>query len=135
VTQGAIEAGGDWRCNKCGQHWDAARLATVGAYAEWVGDRDRVGRHGAEGDHFAAMYDGAPVERLGGQTVTFATRERCVFKVGQPSPHRSLTLYVRFVRRRGSFAILERWQIAVCPFYPVWAAIVVIRFPPLFGYK
>jgi predicted Zn finger-like uncharacterized protein len=36
VTEGAIEAGGDWRCNRCGQHWDAARLATAGAYAEWA---------------------------------------------------------------------------------------------------
>src|SRR5689334_23356717 len=54
VTQGAIEAGGDWRCVRCGQHWDAARLATVAAYAEWAGDRSRVGRQGAEGDHFGA---------------------------------------------------------------------------------
>ena len=36
ATQGAIEAGGDWRCNRCGQHWDAARLATAGADAEWA---------------------------------------------------------------------------------------------------
>ena len=34
VTQGAIEAGGDWRCNKCGQRWDAARLATMARYDE-----------------------------------------------------------------------------------------------------
>ena len=64
VTQDAIEAGGDWRCVRCGQHWDAARLATVHAYAGWAGDRGRVGR---QGDHFAAMYGDAPVERLGGR--------------------------------------------------------------------
>ena len=40
VTQNAIEAGGDWRCVRCGQHWDAARLAAVAAYATWTVDRD-----------------------------------------------------------------------------------------------
>ena len=54
VAQSAIEAGGDWRCVRCGQHWDAARLAAVAAYAEWAGDRDRAGRQGTDGDHFAA---------------------------------------------------------------------------------
>ena len=43
VTQNAIEAGDDWRCVRCGQHWDAARLAAVAAYAAWVADRDRLG--------------------------------------------------------------------------------------------
>ena len=42
VTQSAIETGDDWRCVRCGQHWDARRLATVAAYAEWA-HRDRVG--------------------------------------------------------------------------------------------
>jgi ribosomal protein L37AE/L43A len=37
VTRGAIEAGGDWRCLRCGQHWDSTRLAAVGGYAEWAG--------------------------------------------------------------------------------------------------
>jgi hypothetical protein len=44
-------------------------------------------------------------------------------------------LYARFVRRRGSFATLERWQIAYLPVYAVWAALVVIVFPPVFGYR
>ena len=44
-------------------------------------------------------------------------------------------LYVRFVRHRGSFATLERWQIAYLPLYAVWAALVVVMFPPLFGYR
>jgi hypothetical protein len=43
-------------------------------------------------------------------------------------------LYARFVRNRGSFADLERWQIAYLPVYAVWAALVVAVFPPLFGY-
>ncbi len=44
-------------------------------------------------------------------------------------------LYARFLRRRGSFAALERWQIACLPVYAVWAALVVVVFPPVFGYR
>ena len=44
-------------------------------------------------------------------------------------------LYVSFVRRRGSFAALENWQIAYLPVYAVWAALVVVVFPPVFGYE
>ena len=44
-------------------------------------------------------------------------------------------LYARFLRRKGSFAELERWQIAYLPVYAVWAALVVIVFPPIFGYR
>jgi len=47
----------------------------------------------------------------------------------------SAWLYARFLRRRGSFADLERWQIAYLPVYPVWAALVVVVFPPVFGYR
>jgi hypothetical protein len=47
----------------------------------------------------------------------------------------SAWLYARFLRRRGSFAALERWQIAYLPVYSVWAALVVVAFPPLFGYR
>jgi hypothetical protein len=46
----------------------------------------------------------------------------------------SAVLYVRFLRGRGSFARLERWQTDYLPVYAVWAAIVVIVFPPLFRY-
>jgi len=44
-------------------------------------------------------------------------------------------LYARFAGRRVSFAMLERWQIAYLPVFVVWAAVVVIGFPPLFGYR
>jgi hypothetical protein len=44
-------------------------------------------------------------------------------------------LYTRFLRHRGSFAALERWQIAYLPVYAIWAALVVVMFPPLFGYR
>ena len=46
----------------------------------------------------------------------------------------SAVLYIRFLRRRGSFSGLERWQTDYLPVYAVWAAIVVIAFPPLFGF-
>jgi len=46
----------------------------------------------------------------------------------------SAWLYAQFLRRRGSFTALERWQIAYLPVYSVWAALVVVVFPPLFGY-
>jgi hypothetical protein len=46
----------------------------------------------------------------------------------------SAVLYVRFLRGRGSFASLERWQTDYLPVYAVWAAVVVIAFPPVFGY-
>jgi hypothetical protein len=44
-------------------------------------------------------------------------------------------LYARFASRRGSFAGLERWQIAYLPVYSIWAALVVVVFPPMFGYR
>ena len=47
----------------------------------------------------------------------------------------SAVLYVRFLRTRGSLAALERWQTNYLPVYAVWAALVVIVFPPLFGYR
>ena len=42
VTSAALAAGGNWRCVRCGQRWDGARLAAVAAYAAWAVDRDRV---------------------------------------------------------------------------------------------
>ncbi len=46
----------------------------------------------------------------------------------------SAWLYLRFLRGRGSFAPVERWQTAYLPVYGAWAAVVVLVFPPLFGY-
>jgi hypothetical protein len=46
----------------------------------------------------------------------------------------SAVLSVRFLRGRGGFADLERWQTSYLPVYAVWAAIVAIAFPPLFAY-
>jgi hypothetical protein len=46
----------------------------------------------------------------------------------------SAVLYVRFLRGRGSFTSLEKWQTDYLPVYGAWAAMVVILFPPLFRY-
>jgi hypothetical protein len=47
----------------------------------------------------------------------------------------SACLYARFLRNRSSFAVLEGWQVAYLPVYSIWAALVVVVFPPLFGYR
>lgn len=46
----------------------------------------------------------------------------------------STVLYIRFLRGRGPFATLERWQTAYLPAYSIWAAIVVVGFPLVFGF-
>ncbi len=47
----------------------------------------------------------------------------------------SAWLYLRFVRGRGTFLAIERWQTAYLPLFALWAAIVVLAFPPLFGWR
>jgi hypothetical protein len=39
MTTGAVAAGADWRCPRCGQRWDSRRLASVAAYAVWLSER------------------------------------------------------------------------------------------------
>jgi hypothetical protein len=46
----------------------------------------------------------------------------------------SVMLYARFLRGRGSFTSLEKWQTDYVPVYGAWAALVVILFPPVFRY-
>ena len=46
----------------------------------------------------------------------------------------SAVLYIRFLRGRGPIAALERWQTSYLPVYSVWAAIVVLVFPLVFGF-
>jgi hypothetical protein len=47
----------------------------------------------------------------------------------------SAVLYTSFLRRRAGFAPLERWQTAYLPVYAVWAWIVVVVFPVVFGFR
>jgi ribosomal protein L37AE/L43A len=69
LTRSALEAGGDWRCVRCGQTWDAARLAAVTAYAAWIVDRDGVGRRrGSESSQDTALFRDLPTEQAGGNT-------------------------------------------------------------------
>jgi hypothetical protein len=46
----------------------------------------------------------------------------------------SAVLYLRFLRGRGPFTSLEKWQTDYLPVYGAWAVVVVILFPPLFRY-
>jgi hypothetical protein len=43
-------------------------------------------------------------------------------------------LYAQFLRGDRPFDELERWQTGYLPVYSVWAALVVIVFPLVFGY-
>jgi hypothetical protein len=47
----------------------------------------------------------------------------------------SAWLYARFLLGRSSFGVLERWQVAYLPVYSAWAALVVVVFPVVFGYR
>ena len=44
-------------------------------------------------------------------------------------------LSARFLTRRGTFHRLERWQTTYLPVFALWAAAVVVVFPPLFGFS
>jgi len=46
----------------------------------------------------------------------------------------SALLQVGFLRSRRGFQAVERWQMRYLPMYALWAAIVVVAFPPLFGF-
>ena len=67
LSQSALDAGGDWRCVTCGQHWDAGRLAAVAAYAAWAVDHDRAGRRPADGSPDAARVGDVPAKEPGGR--------------------------------------------------------------------
>jgi len=46
----------------------------------------------------------------------------------------SAWLYARFMRGRSPFGALERWQTSYLPVYAVWALVVVVVFPLVFGF-
>jgi hypothetical protein len=46
----------------------------------------------------------------------------------------SAWLYAAFLRGRTPFRELEAWQTGYLPVYAIWAALVVVLFPPLFAY-
>lgn len=47
----------------------------------------------------------------------------------------SAFLYARFLRGATGFGALERWQTAYLPVYSAWGGVVVVAFPPLFGFR
>lgn len=47
----------------------------------------------------------------------------------------SAWLLLGFVRGRRPFAAVERWQTTYLPVYALWAAVVVLVFPPLFAFS
>jgi hypothetical protein len=47
----------------------------------------------------------------------------------------SAFLYGRFLAGRVEFTRLERWQTAYLPVYALWAWVVVVVFPPMFGFR
>jgi len=44
-------------------------------------------------------------------------------------------LYMRFLQRRVTFDAVSRWQTSYLVVYPIWAALVVLVFPPLFSFQ
>jgi Domain of unknown function (DUF4153) len=83
-------------------------------------------------DAFALAAIGARISDFGFTPNRVAALGENVILLGNLSW--STVLYVRFLRGQGSFAGLERWQTAYLPAYSIWAAIVVVGFPPVFGF-
>lgn len=46
----------------------------------------------------------------------------------------SAWLSLGFLRKRRPMAALEKWQTDYVPVYAIWAAVVIVAFPPLFGH-
>ena len=44
LSNDAVATGAEWRCRRCGQQWDAGRLAKVAAYAVWESERASAAR-------------------------------------------------------------------------------------------
>jgi hypothetical protein len=44
-------------------------------------------------------------------------------------------LYARYLGGRVAFAAMERWQTMFLPVYAVWATVVVVVFPLVFGFR
>lgn len=60
LSNDALATGDGWRCARCGQRWDARRLATVAAYAAWALER-RTAAVGGKGAVPSADTSGADV--------------------------------------------------------------------------
>ena len=88
----------------------------------------------------ALAVDGVALAAIAGRITEFGFTPNRVAALGENlillvNLAGSAWLYARVLRRRGSFPDLERWQLAYLPVYSLWAALVVVIFPPLFGYR
>ena len=88
----------------------------------------------------ALMVDGVALAAIAARISEFGFTANRVAALGENlillvSLARTAWLYARFVRNRSTFAALERWQIGYLPVYSAWAALVVVIFPPVFGYR
>ena len=87
----------------------------------------------------ALVVDGVALAAIAGRITEFGFSPNRVAALGENlillvNLAWSAWLYARFLGGRGSFSDLERWQTDYLPVYAVWAAFVVVAFPPLFGY-
>ena len=87
----------------------------------------------------ALVVDGVALAAIAGRITEFGFSPNRVAALGENlillvNLAWSAWLYARFFGGRGSFSALERWQTDYLPVYAVWAAFVVVAFPPLFGY-
>ena len=87
----------------------------------------------------ALVVDGVALAAIAGRITEFGFSPNRVAALGENlillvNLAWSAWLYARFLGGRGSFSALERWQTDYLPVYAVWAAFVVVAFPPLFGY-
>jgi hypothetical protein len=88
----------------------------------------------------AVVADGVALAAIAGRICEFGSTPNRVAALGENLillVHLlgSAWLYAQFLRGLGTFAALERWQISYLPVYCAWAAVVVVAFPPLFGYR
>ncbi len=83
-------------------------------------------------DAFALAAIGARISELGFTPNRVAALGENVVLLGNLGC--STVLNLRFLRGRAPFASLERWQTAYLPVYSIWAGIVVVGFPPVFGF-
>ena len=67
LSLSTLDAGGDWRCVRCGQRSDARRLATVAAYAAWTVGHDRVSAQSTDDSPQRALVGSLPIARRGGR--------------------------------------------------------------------
>ena len=87
----------------------------------------------------ALVADGVALSAIGGRITVFGLSPNRVAVLGMNllllgNLSWAAVLAWRFLRGRGDFATVERWQTTYLPLYAAWAAIVVVVLPPLFRY-